>query len=276
VGGVVNDLFIIKNLLLYLGDSVRTWLEHLPRGRINDWTDLHRTFVDNIQGTYARPSKQWELHICKQKLGESLHDYIRRFPKHCTKLLGAIDKDAISAFQNGTTCTTLIHHLGQRTPRTTRELLDIATNHADSEEAVAATLNTPQGKGKQVMDNGEGPSSRSKKKKKNDKHHRDNNLIAAVKREATCPKNNPPKAGPLKDHFEKLLDALCTHHEVPVKHALKDCRLMKNYINDTLKPKAADPSKKVASLPDNDDDDAGAGYPSAGPRRDDPRGTKRS
>jgi hypothetical protein len=28
-------------------------------------------------------------------------------------------------------------------PRTTRELLDITSNHADGEEAVAAMLNTP-------------------------------------------------------------------------------------------------------------------------------------
>jgi hypothetical protein len=28
-------------------------------------------------------------------------------------------------------------------PHTTRELLDIVSNHADGEEAVAATLNTP-------------------------------------------------------------------------------------------------------------------------------------
>jgi hypothetical protein len=33
-------------------------------------------------------------------------------------------------------------------PHTTRELFDIAINQADSEEVVAATLNTPQGKGK--------------------------------------------------------------------------------------------------------------------------------
>jgi hypothetical protein len=44
-------------------------------------------------------------------------------------------------------------------PRTTHEFLDIASNHADSEEAVAATLNTPQGKGKQVVDHGEEMSS---------------------------------------------------------------------------------------------------------------------
>jgi hypothetical protein len=39
-GGATDDLFIIKNLPLYLGDSAQTWLEHLPRGKINDWTDL--------------------------------------------------------------------------------------------------------------------------------------------------------------------------------------------------------------------------------------------
>jgi hypothetical protein len=97
-----------------------------------------------------------------------LREYIRRFSKCCTELPGATDNDAISAFQNGTTCTSLIHRLGCRTPRTTRELLDIASNHANGEEAVAATLNTPQGKGKQVVDHGKGTSSRFKKKK-NDK-----------------------------------------------------------------------------------------------------------
>jgi hypothetical protein len=50
------------------------------------------------------------------------------------------------------------------------------------------------------------------------------------------------------------LDASCLHHEVPVKHALKDCRLIKNYVNDTLKPRAPDPPKKGGPSPDNDDD----------------------
>jgi hypothetical protein len=35
-GGATNDLFVIKNLPLYLGDSACTWLEHLPHDRIQD------------------------------------------------------------------------------------------------------------------------------------------------------------------------------------------------------------------------------------------------
>jgi hypothetical protein len=79
-------------------------------------------------------------------------------------------------------------------PATTRELLDIVRNHADSEEAVAVTLNTPQGKGKQVVDHGEGTSSRFKKLKKSDKRRRDENLVAVVERKVTRPKNSSAKA----------------------------------------------------------------------------------
>jgi hypothetical protein len=56
-GGATDDLFVIKNLPLYLGDSTCTWLKHLPRDKIHDWTDLRRVFVGNFQGTYMRPGK---------------------------------------------------------------------------------------------------------------------------------------------------------------------------------------------------------------------------
>jgi hypothetical protein len=115
------------------------------------------------------------------------------------------------------------------------------------------TLNTPPGKGKQVVDHGEG-SSLCFKKKKNDKRRHDDNLVATIECKASQPKGNRTKAAPPKDHFERLLEAPCTHHEVPVKHALKDCRLMKNYVNNTLKPKVADPQKKAALVPHNDDE----------------------
>jgi hypothetical protein len=61
----------------------------------------------------------------------------------CTELPNATDNDAISAFHNGTTCTSLIHRLERRMPRTSREFLNIASNHTDGEEAATAMLNTP-------------------------------------------------------------------------------------------------------------------------------------
>jgi hypothetical protein len=125
-------------------------------------------------------------------------------------------------------------------PRATRVLFDIASNHADGEEAVAATLNTPQGKGKQVVDHGEETSSRFKKKKKNDKCRRDDNFVATVERKASRPKGNQGKPAPTRDHFKKLLNAPCPHHKVPVKHTLRERWLMKNYVKSTLKTKMTD------------------------------------
>jgi hypothetical protein len=174
----------------------------LPWDKINNWTDLRRVFIGNFQGTYMRPGKQWELRNCKQQPGESLREYIRRFSKRCTELPSATDNDVISVFQNGMTCTSLVRRLGRRMPRTTRELLNITSNHADGEEAVAATLNTPQGKGKQVVDQGEGTSSRfKKKKKKNDKHRRDDNFVAAVERKVSRRKGYPAKPALTRDNF---------------------------------------------------------------------------
>jgi hypothetical protein len=142
----------------------------------------------------------------------------------------------------------------------TRELLNIASNHADGEEAAVATLNTPHGKGKQVVDHGEGTFSCFKKKKKNDKRRRDDNFVAVVECKASRPKDNSVKPAPSRDHFEKLLDASCPHHEVPVKHTLRECRLMKNYVKGTLKPRTEDQTKKQGPSHDNNDG-VGAVFP---------------
>jgi hypothetical protein len=55
LGGATTDEVIIRNLPLHLGDSARTWLEHLPASQIHNWDDLVRTFVGNFQGTYVCP-----------------------------------------------------------------------------------------------------------------------------------------------------------------------------------------------------------------------------
>jgi hypothetical protein len=56
------------------------------------------------------------------------------------------------------------------------------------------------------------------------------------------------------------LDAPCPHHEVPIKHTLRECRLTENYIKGTLKPRTADQLEKGGPSHDNDDG-AGAAFP---------------
>jgi hypothetical protein len=66
LGGATSDEVVIRNLPLHLGDSARTWLEHLPASQIHNWDDLVRTFVGNFQGTYVRPGNSWDLRSCTQ------------------------------------------------------------------------------------------------------------------------------------------------------------------------------------------------------------------
>jgi hypothetical protein len=61
LGGTDDDNLILRNLPLFLSDTARAWLEHLPPGQISNWDDLVQAFAGNFQGTYVRPGNSWEL-----------------------------------------------------------------------------------------------------------------------------------------------------------------------------------------------------------------------
>jgi hypothetical protein len=44
-GGVDDDFFIIQFLPIYLADTTRAWLDHLPRNSIDYWQDLKDIFT---------------------------------------------------------------------------------------------------------------------------------------------------------------------------------------------------------------------------------------
>jgi hypothetical protein len=58
----------------------------------------------------------------------------------CHELPSVADVDVISAFYDGMTCRILVHELSHEQPKTTKELLDIATRHASNKEEVGATF----------------------------------------------------------------------------------------------------------------------------------------
>jgi hypothetical protein len=63
-----------------------------------------------------RPGNSWDLRSCRQQLGESPRDYIRRFSKQRTQLPNITDSYVIGAFLAGTTCRDLVSKLGRKTP----------------------------------------------------------------------------------------------------------------------------------------------------------------
>jgi hypothetical protein len=149
LGGTDDDNLIIRNLPLFLSDAARAWLEHLSPAQVSNWDDLVKAFAGNFQGTYVRPGNSWDLRSCRQLLGESLQDYIRRFLKQRTELPNITDSDVIGAFLAGTTCRDLVSKLGRKTPTRACELMDITTKFASGQEAVEAIFRKdkqPQGR----------------------------------------------------------------------------------------------------------------------------------
>jgi hypothetical protein len=66
LGGTDDDNLIIRNLPLFLSDTARAWLEHLPPGQISNWDDLVQAFAGNFQGTYVRPGNSGDLRSYRQ------------------------------------------------------------------------------------------------------------------------------------------------------------------------------------------------------------------
>ena len=124
------------------------------------------------------------------------------------------------------TCESLIHKLGCLKLRTTRDLLDVATNHASDNEVVGVVFNGGWDKGKvKRTDQDEGPSTQRGKKNKKDWRRPDNTaLVVMADRMGKQPQQGLP------DHFNKLMDSPCTNHAYPVKHLYKDCELLKRFL----------------------------------------------
>ena len=84
-------------------------------------------------------------------------------------LPNVVDANVINAFLSRTTYESLIHKLGYLKPQITRDLLDVAMNHAFGEEAVGAVFSGGRDKGKaKHEDQDKGPSTQRGKKNKKD------------------------------------------------------------------------------------------------------------
>jgi hypothetical protein len=137
-------------------------------------------FEANFKGTNMRPENSWDLRSCKQKPGESLRDYIRRFSKQCTELPNITNFDVIMAFLSGTTCKELVQELGRNTPITANGLMNIITNFIAGEEAVGAIFGGDQGKGKHKVDDPVSSSWGSKRNNRKKKKNQQGKLEAPV------------------------------------------------------------------------------------------------
>jgi hypothetical protein len=234
--GTDDDNLIIRNLPLFLSDAARAWLEHLPPVQISNWDNLVKAFAGNFQGTYVRPRNSWDIQSCRQRPGESLREYIRRFSKERTELPNITDSDVIGAFLAGTTCQDLVSKLGRRTPTKASELMDIATKFASGQEAVEAIFQKdkkPQERQKEDVPEASaqrGTKKKAKKKVQAKRDAADADLVAAAEH------RNPRKPPGGANLFDKMLKESCPYQQGPVKHTLEECVMLWRYFHKAGPP----------------------------------------
>ena len=124
-------------LPVVLSPTMQDWLTGLPANSINSWRDLCTRFIDNFQGTFAKPGVEWDLYQIGQRKDESLREFIRRFMKKKNTIPGVSDAAVMASFRKGVKDPDLLKKLSRRQPKTVKELFDMADRYASQEEAVA-------------------------------------------------------------------------------------------------------------------------------------------
>jgi hypothetical protein len=184
----------------------------------------------------VRPGNSWDLRSCRQQLGESLREYIRRFSKQRTELPNITDSDVIGAFLAGTTCRDLVSKLGHKTPTRASELMNMATKFASGQKAVEAIFRKdkqPQGRQQEDVPEASalrGTKKKGKKKSQAKRDAADADLVAAAKHRNL---RRPPGGANL---FDKMLKESCPYHQGPVKHTLEECVMLRRHFHKTGTP----------------------------------------
>jgi hypothetical protein len=122
-------------LPVVLDQAGHQWLLSLPKNQFNTWSDLQQAFIDNFIATCDQPGNKYDLERIRDRAGESLRDYIRRFSDLRLKIPRINHDEAVLEFIKG-----LRHHGAVRSkllpkqPSMVSELLATAKNYADADD----------------------------------------------------------------------------------------------------------------------------------------------
>jgi hypothetical protein len=84
-----------------LDQAGHQWLLSLPENQFDSWSDLRQAFIDNFIATCDQSGNKYDLERIRDRAGEPLHDYIRRFSDMRLKIPRITNDEAVSAFIKG-------------------------------------------------------------------------------------------------------------------------------------------------------------------------------
>nr|CAH67763.1 H0124E07.10 [Oryza sativa] len=107
---------------------------NLPANSIYSWEQLRDVFVLNFRGTYKEPKMQQHLLGIRQKQGESIREYMRRFSQAWCQVQDITEASVINAASAGLLEGELTRKIANKEPQTLEHLLRIIDGFARGEE----------------------------------------------------------------------------------------------------------------------------------------------
>ncbi|GKE44266.1 reverse transcriptase domain-containing protein [Tanacetum coccineum] len=120
-----------------LTENARVWFDDLLKESIDSYDDLKKAFLENYLQQKKCIKDPVEIHNIKQRDGESMKEFVRRYKLECRDVKGALECMKISGFMHGITNPELIIRLHDKIPKLVDEMMRVTTTFLREEVATS-------------------------------------------------------------------------------------------------------------------------------------------
>ena len=114
------------------------WFSKIPPNTVGSFKELSKLFVNNFIGGQRHKCSSSSLLIVEQGKNESLRSFITSFNREALIVYEMDDKLLLAAFHNRVNSDLFIHKLYEKKPQTMAELVHLAQNFMNAEDAIIA------------------------------------------------------------------------------------------------------------------------------------------
>nr|GEU90916.1 reverse transcriptase domain-containing protein [Tanacetum cinerariifolium] len=118
--------------------AARVWFDELPPESIDSYKDLKAAFLAYFMQQKKYVKDPVEIHNIKQKDGETIEDFIKRFKLETRRMKGAPECMRISRFMHGVNNPELTKRLNEHVPKTMEEMMITVTAFIRGEATAAS------------------------------------------------------------------------------------------------------------------------------------------
>ena len=127
-----------RAFLTTLKGPARAWFSKMPPNTVSSFEELSKLFVNNFVGGQGHKRSSSNLLTIEQGENESLCSFITRFNREALTVDEVDDKLLLATFHNGVNSDLFIHKLYAKEPQSMVELVHLAQNFMNAEDAIIA------------------------------------------------------------------------------------------------------------------------------------------